>query len=126
MSFCVEMIDHVEVLVGDLEASVRWYSKVLGLREICRWTPEPIMIGAGGTALALFQASANAPDANQRSADLRWVRVAWRTSEAGFLDAQAHLKSLGIAFSGPVDHGSTRSIYFGDPDGHPLEITYPV
>lgn len=36
MPFAVEEIDHVEVFVRDIEAAARWYSEVLGLREIAR------------------------------------------------------------------------------------------
>ena len=31
-----------------------------------------------------------------------------------------------VAFQGPVDHGCAQSIYFNDPDGHPLEITFYI
>ena len=39
-------------------------------------------------------------------------------------DLQGHLKEKGIKFRGPVDHQKAWSIYFDDPDGNPLEITY--
>jgi catechol-2,3-dioxygenase len=89
--------------------------------------PEPVMIGAGGTMLALFQAppeSASRPSEREQP-PLRWRRVAWRTNLSGFEAAQEHLAALGIVFRGPVDHGGTWSIYFQDPDGNPLEITTP-
>ncbi len=121
MAFAVERIDHVEVFVRDLDAAARWYDEVLGLKEICRWNPEPVMIGAGGTKLALFRAET---DARREDSGLRWHRVAWRTDQAGFAAAQKHLAALGIRFDGPIDHRTACSIYFEDPDGHPLEITY--
>jgi catechol 2,3-dioxygenase-like lactoylglutathione lyase family enzyme len=49
MSFAVKAIDHVEVFVGDIAAAAKWYEDVLGLRELARWDPEPVMMGAGGT-----------------------------------------------------------------------------
>ena len=61
MAFSVDQIDHVEVFVRDIEAAVRWYADVLGLREIRRRDPEPIMIAAGDTKLALFRADSDAP-----------------------------------------------------------------
>jgi catechol-2,3-dioxygenase len=85
------------------------------------------MIGAGGTMLALFQAPPGAPPWNDKiAAAMRWHRVAWLTDPAGFEAAQKHLASMGILFRGPVDHGQAASIYFQDPDGHPLEITVPT
>jgi catechol 2,3-dioxygenase-like lactoylglutathione lyase family enzyme len=128
MGFSVDRIDHVEVFVRDLARSVRWYEKVLGLREVCRWDPEPIMVGAGDTKLALFQAEAHAagPAPSQAPSPIRWRVVAWRTSAAGFQEALTHLTRLGVLFRGPVDHGTARSIYFYDPDGHALEITHYV
>lgn len=125
MPFRPVRIDHVEVFVRDIDASMRWYGKVLGLTEVMRWDPEPVMIGAGGTMLALFRAAQGATRATTGEAPtaLRWHRVAWRTDRAGFDEAQNHLASLGIPFAGPMDHKKTLSIYFDDPDGHPLEIT---
>jgi len=40
----------VEVFVGDLEAAAKWYKDVLGLTEIARWDPEPLMAGPQGPA----------------------------------------------------------------------------
>ena len=126
MEFQADAIDHVEVFVSDIAVAQAWYAKVLGLTETRRWQPEPVMVGAGGTQLALFQARAAPPRvAGVRHAQppYRWHRVAWRTSAAGFAAAQAHLQSLGISFRGPMDHGSALSIYFTDPHDNPLEIT---
>ncbi|MEE8524127.1 MAG: VOC family protein [Thermoanaerobaculia bacterium] len=124
MTFRVERLDHVELFVRDLEAAVSWYRRVLGLEEIRRWDPHPVMIGRGGTMLALFR---DRGDEEPRAPALgNFRRVAWLTDGAGFEAAQSHLKELGVAFDGPIDHDGPRSIYFVDPDGHPLEITtYP-
>lgn len=122
MPFVPDGIDHVEVFVRDLQDAARWYGKVLGLREVARWEPEPLMIGAGGTKLALFHADGPRAAAGDGRA-VHWHRVAWATSADGFAAAQAHLRELGIDFRGPVDHGLAQSIYFVDPDGNPLEIT---
>ena len=127
MPFQVQSIDHVEVFVRDIPAAIRWYGDVLGLVELQRWDPEPVMIGAGSTKLALFLAPAGAPAWSDKiAAAMRWHRVAWLTDRIGFEAAQKHLAVMGVAFRGPVDHGQSASIYFQDPDGHPLEITVPT
>lgn len=122
MPFTAQRIDHVEVFVRDLEAAARWYREVLGLEELMRWDPEPVMIGVGGTKLALFQADSS-PRKDPGDAP-HWHLTAWHTDVDGFAAAQEHLKSLGIPFRGPIDHGRANSVYFDDPDGNPLEITY--
>ena len=126
MSFAVRHIAHVEVYVQDIEASARWYDKVLGLKEIHRWDPEPLMIGAGDTKLSLFKAAEGAKRSSfdRANSSMRWHRVAWLTDEEGFARAQEHLTGLGIPFRGPLDHVITKSICFKDPDNHRLEITY--
>ncbi len=128
VGFRVDRIDHVELFVRDLEAARAWYAEVLGLEEVHRWDPEPIMVGAGGTKLALFaaQPAARAAAGDADGSRLSWRRVAWATDRAGFERAQAHLTRHGVPFHGPVEHGVSRSIYFADPDGHPLEITCPA
>jgi catechol 2,3-dioxygenase-like lactoylglutathione lyase family enzyme len=128
MSFRVDQIDHVELLVRDPEASARWYAEILGLREVRRWEGGPIMIGAGLSQLALFQAPASAEEPVSADAPTprRWRLVAWKTTRSGFEAAQQLLFRLGIPFRGPIDHEVAWSIYFEDPDGHPLELTYYV
>lgn len=126
MSFAVHRIDHAELYVRDIAAAARWYQDVLGLEVVKAWEPEPWFIGRGGTYLALFRAAPDAPPPvpGNVPTPLRFNRVAFRTDEGGFATAQAHLTERGIRFRGPIDHGVAFSIYFDDPDGHPLEITY--
>lgn len=125
MSLAVEQIDHVEVFVRDIEASVAWYRKVLGLVEVRRWGAEPVMIGVGGTKLALFagEDGAEPPMGSGPKTPLRWRLVAWRVWPSCFEAAQKHLADCGVDFDGPYDRGDSMSIYFADLDGHPLEIT---
>ena len=127
MAFRVKQIDHVELLVPDIRKTEAWYEKVLGLKRVHAWDPEPIMIGAGTTKLALFT-STKAKDARTRSKGHRvgygYLRVAFLTSTRGFQEAQRHLKKLRIPFHGPIDHDLTFSIYFQDLNGLPLEITH--
>jgi catechol-2,3-dioxygenase len=50
------------------------------------------------------------------------LHLAFRADRENFLAAQRELEKHGIAFEFQ-DHEISHSIYFRDPDGHPLEIT---
>ena len=128
MSFAVLHIDHVEVFARDIAAAAHWYERVLGLKVDGGLDSEPVLIGVGGNYLALFKARLTGPDNSDDASQppIRWRRVAWKTTATGFDEAQRHLAACGVTFHGPVDHGSSWSIYFADMDGNPLEITYDV
>ena len=107
MSFAVKAIDHVEVFVGDIEVAAKWYEDVLGLKETMRWEPEPVMIGAGATKLALFRRnSATAPRAGSLRISEGWRRVAWLTDKAGFEAAKEASRVAGNSVW-PVRFAST-------------------
>jgi len=131
MAFRVKHIDHVELLVRDIKKTEAWYKKVLGLKRVQAWDPEPVMIGAGKTMLALFTSSRarGRMPGNKRKNGHRvsfgYLRVAFLTNKKGFKQAQKRLEKMGIAVRGPIDHDTTFSIYFQDLNGLPLEITYP-
>jgi catechol-2,3-dioxygenase len=126
MAFRVKHIDHVELLVPDIRKTEAWYKRVLGLERVHAWDPEPVMIGAGKTKLALFSATrrTSRKGTKPHRVGYGYLRVAFLTSPKGFEKAQRRLKRLKIPFRGPVDHDLTWSIYFQDLNGLPLEITH--
>ena len=129
MTFRVKHIDHVELLVRDIRKTEAWYRKVLGLKRVHAWDPEPVMIGAGNTMLALFTSNRAKgrmpkPKKSGHRVSYGYLRVAFLTDTKGFREAQRRLKRLRIPFRGPVDHDLTFSIYFQDLNGLPLEITH--
>ena len=133
MAYRVKHIDHVELLVPDIRKTEAWYKRVLGLKRVHAWNPEPVMIGAGKTKLALFTATSGRPKGRRAIGKKKdghrvsygYLRVAFLTSTKGFERAQRRLKKLRIPFRGPIDHDLTYSIYFQDLNGLPLEITQP-
>ena len=103
---------------------MNWYRDVFGLarRHADVWGTYPVVMYAGDTALALFQASgpvSDAPD-SRRAAIMR--HLAFRVDRVNFLKAQEALRRLGIEFSFE-DHSISHSIYLRDPDGYELELT---
>jgi catechol-2,3-dioxygenase len=121
----LQHIDHVALTVKDLQGSIAWYKRVLGLEQRHEdvWENSPAMLCAGNTCLALFAAHtpqpASAPDANTT---LIMKHLAFRVDRENFAKAQASLRDQNIPFT-VEDHTICHSIYFADPDGYRLEIT---
>ena len=117
----LEGIDHVAIATPDLAKTIAWYCEVLGLERLHadEWGGVPAFIGAGSTAIAFFPAKENS---RRTAAGGPMLHLAFRTDRAGFVRAQEELKKRKIPFEFQ-DHEIAHSIYFSDPDGHPLEIT---
>jgi catechol-2,3-dioxygenase len=116
----VRSIDHVHVFVADRAAAEAWYARVLGFTRIEAYAPwaadgGPLTLtdAQGAVHLALFERPAQACRST----------VAMGVDAGAFVAWVAHLsRALEVA---PLieDHGLSMSLYFGDPDGNPYEIT---
>ncbi len=120
---------HLALTVRDMDASARWYQRVLGLQELRRYGAEE----AGSPRVLLLEpstffvlglcqpadASADAFDHRRTGLD----HLAFTVADEAELDAWiAHLDELGVAHS-PVrvlDLG--RFVSFEDPDGIQFEL----
>jgi len=87
-----------------------------GAPDDCRWRDE-----AGAVSQEFGKSAERRASANQR----RLATGSLANRQDGFQAAKRHLESKGIQF-GEQNHGMSRSVYFTDPDGNPLEITYYV
>lgn len=121
--FRLEGIDHVALAVRDVRRSARWYQDVLGLERRFEegWGDYPAVVGVGATSIALFPVGADEPKPPDRGT-LAMRHLAFRVDRENFTRAQTALRARGVSFTFE-DHGAAHSIYFGDPDGHELEIT---
>jgi catechol 2,3-dioxygenase-like lactoylglutathione lyase family enzyme len=122
--FNVECLDHVALLVKDLERSVEWYTRVLGLtRHYAEAWDIPVVLYAGTTGVALFPAASKeqqlAPEPRRA---ITMQHFAFRVSRADFEEAQREFQHHEIKYE-LQDHGVARSIYIYDPDGYEVELT---
>jgi len=120
--FQIEAIDHVALIVQDMERAVKWYQEVLGMQRRYQdvWTGkrDPVVMATGHVQIALFLPASSG---NIRPYDLN-EHFAVRVDRANFEQAHRELEGRGIPFK-LWDHTICLSLYFFDPDGNQIEVT---
>ncbi len=122
--FKIAYLDHVAIRVKDLQASVEWYGKVLGLKkyQLPKWGEYPIFMLAGKSGVALFPANANDNLCDLKSKNVKIDHFAFNVTNENFAKAKKRYLELGLEFE-IQDHHYFHSIYTKDPDGHTVELT---
>lgn len=125
----IDSLDHLVLTVRDIDATVAFYERVLGMKAV-QFTPADgsrrVALGFGRQKINLhqqgreFEPKAQTPMPG--SADLCFLTA--RPLE----DVIAHLKACDVAIAeGPVRRtgatGPILSVYLRDPDGNLLEIS---
>lgn len=136
--FQIQRIHHVAYRCKDAKQTADWYKEHLNMdlllciaEDKVPSTKEPnpymhLFLDAGmGNVLAFFEITGE----KEMSRDLNtplWVQhIAFELKdEKALLAAKAHLESKGIDVLGVTEHGIFRSIYFFDPNGHRVELSY--
>jgi catechol 2,3-dioxygenase-like lactoylglutathione lyase family enzyme len=124
----VARIDHVVLTVSDLERTLSFYRRVLGMT--------PITFGEGRRALAFGDQKLNLHQAGRefepkaRRPTPGAVDICF-TTDVPLDDVAAHLRAESVDIElGPVDktgaRGPLRSLYFRDPDGNLVEVSNEV
>jgi len=117
----LDALDHVGLLVSDIDRSIEWYERVLGLQRAHEDISgrKPAVLVANGTGVSLF------PDGGDPGAAAAFrppAHVCFRLSARAYQSAQAELEGAGIRYV-ESDHHVSRSLYVHDPDLHLVEIT---
>lgn len=120
--FEIAFLDHVAITVKDLDASAKWYQKVLGLKKykLPKWGEYPVFLLAGKTGLALFPAKTteSLDDYNGLKID----HFAFNVTNNNFAKARKRYEELNVNYTFK-DHHYFQSIYTRDLDGHMVELT---
>ena len=134
----IEQIHHVAYRCKNARETVEFYRDVLGMDLLMAMAedkapstkaPDPYMhvfLDAGnGNILAFFEL-ANSPPMGRDPNTPDWVQhIAFRVKDrAAMIEAKTKAEGRGCAVVGPTDHGVFKSIYFFDPSGNRVEVTY--
>lgn len=122
--FSIAFLDHVAIRVADMEASIAWYQKVLGLKkyQLPEWGDFPIFMFAGKSGIALFPAHLDHPKLDRDSQNVKIDHFAFNVTNENFEKAKNRYHALGLEYI-IQDHHYFQSIYTKDPDGHVVELT---
>ncbi len=117
-------IDHVVLVVTDVEASKSWYRRIFGFEPLKDVNPGSgaTYVGNEDTRLALLlprEGSRFTPAVNQGP---RACHFAFGVDGATFEAYERGLAGLGIAYEKLI-HTESQSLYFSDPDGYVIEAT---
>jgi len=110
--------------VADLEASTRFYEKVIGLRVVARWGEErpAVWLDMGDSAALGLWTPKAAIGALANGRGGAHVHFALRIPH-GTIDAvQARLEGLGYNVVHVAFDDGNRSVYVDDPDGNCVEL----
>jgi catechol-2,3-dioxygenase len=124
----VKELGHIVLYVRDVEVSRRFYSKLLGWKEIAH-APGVAAYSSGRThhELLLIEVGTEAvPIPPKPRVGLYHFGLKIGESDDELREAVARLREAGVPIVGMSDHGVTHSVYLLDPDGNEIEIYIDV
>lgn len=125
MSMQVNRIDHLVLTVKDIEATVQFYSSVMGMEKV-QFAEGRVALSFGQQKINLHQLGREfepkAQHVKNGSADLCFI------IDTPVNEAVRELEAKGVQIiEGPVQRtgalGKINSVYFRDPDGNLIEVS---
>jgi catechol 2,3-dioxygenase len=121
-------LGHVNIYVRNVERSHQWYTEVLGLHTYHYRPGFAAFLSADldhSHEVALMQVGDDAP--LQQKGQVGLNHMAWMMDSLDDLKAAYwRLKEQGVKIERIVDHGLSLGIYFRDPDGNGVEVSYEL
>jgi catechol-2,3-dioxygenase len=118
----IQGVGHVVLKVRDLDRSARFYTGVLGLKEVARFPGRMVFFSAGTNHhdLAVMAVGPDAPNPPEQAVGLAHVALKIGDSLETLREAQAALEASAVKIRGLRDHHVSQSIYLEDPDGNTI------
>jgi len=128
MSYRPKYLGHVNIYVRNVEQSHAWYKDVLGLHTYDYMPGRAAFLSADieqSHEVALIQVGDDAP--LQQKGQVGLNHMAWMMHSLDDLqDMYQRLKEKHVAIDHVSDHGISVGIYFRDPDGNGIEVSYEL
>jgi len=126
----IHRLNHAVLFVRDVDASVEFYTGVLGFTVAQSMAGQAAFLQAPGSTndhdLGLFRVGTQAAPSTAGRATVGLYHLAWEVDTLADLEQlQAELAAAG-ALGGAADHGTTKSLYGKDPDGLEFEVVWLV
>ena len=122
----IDRIDHLNITVADLDRSLDFYQRVLGVRTE-RMGEGRAAILFGKQKIHLDLAGAPTRTDGAMSGEKRMPAHICFVTDTPIPEVEAHLERCGvpIRMQGPRAGaiGTLQSVYIDDPDGHSIEIS---
>lgn len=123
MKVDIDRVHHIVLNVTDLEASLDFYTKILGL-EISGRTKDGksafLTFGKEHHDLALFQRATGPQPAPDQPGI---IHIAFRVADFQVLqETYEELLEMGVEIDRTIQHNITNSVYVKDPDGIVIEL----
>ncbi|MCA9906058.1 MAG: VOC family protein [Anaerolineae bacterium] len=133
MDYTIRALDHVSIVVNDVDAARRFYCDILGMTEVARpanFTFPGAWFRQGGAELHLIRRDVATQDVGDPlntplpNGDVTFARhFAFQIDNMDELVKQLQAHGVSIAY-GPRPRGDgPTQVYIYDPDGHMIEFT---
>ena len=122
----VRGIDHCAISVRNLDAALKFYTEVLGLKITEREYSKPgieYFLDCGTSLIGLIQGDPAGDRHLLQDGGLGGNHVSFRVDTGDFDRIVEEIKALGITVTYMKKREKSWSLYFLDPDGNKLEIT---
>lgn len=121
----VRELGHVSLFVKDLDASIRFYRDILGLRDVGRGKNGRIAFFSAGPHhhdLSIEAARADGPERPGGAPGLYHIAFQVGTAREALDLARRWVATCGLAPFGEMNTRDSASFSIRDPDGHEIEL----
>lgn len=124
----VKQLDHLNLTVLDLQASIDFYSSLFAFRVVEEGPPLApypwTILRSGEALLCLYEHKAlpSGPRFPERPAQQEMRHFALRITDKKRLESTLNFHNIEVIYGGPIHYPHSTSYYISDPTGHHIEL----